>query len=417
MKPWLASVLIFVALTHVGCDNKTSPQTSATKNKTASTDNNDQGVLFVGGDGVMNEAFIRLGGKAANGAYIITPYVNDVTLPSVRHFSEVYEKKFNKLPDAWAALSYDAVGMYAKVIEAVGPDREKIREALQAIDTPEKGFKGVTGITYFDANGDCQKPAIIARVQGGQFVKAKVQFANVKASEVWQAKNTGKPASGEPIYLGLAGAFTGTSAELGQSMALGARLRVEEVNAAGGVRGRRLALKRGDDEGSSSRAGNVAKQLALDSSIVAVVGHFNSNCSNAAKNIYKQNRVCMLSPGSTNVDVCKGNKYAFRNLYRDDFQGHLVAEFLAKQMQKKRVVVFHDADDYGQGLKNFFVDKAKELGLEVTSVIQYDRNAMADCSPLLTKAKYTNPDAIFVAGLYNEAALIAKAAREKALIK
>ena len=64
-------------------------------------------------------------------------------------------------PNAWAALTYDSVGMIAEAIEKGGENRKAIRDYLAGINTLAEGYVGVTGLTYFDENGDCVKPAAI----------------------------------------------------------------------------------------------------------------------------------------------------------------------------------------------------------------------------------------------------------------
>jgi len=277
-------------------------------------------------------------------------------------------------------------------------------------------------VTYFDENGDCQKPALVSEVKSEKLVMAaadmqlakKAKAAEKKAEE---KKPTPKAASGEPILIGVAGPFTGGLQKFGEMIRKGAELKVAEINAAGGVKGRPLKIKFGDDEGNNSKAANVANDFAADPKLVAIVGHFNSTCSLAAKPVYKNAKIPVITPGSTNVEVCKGSDWMFRNLYRDDFQGFTVANFIKDKLKKKVVVVFYDNDDYGTGLKNYFVQKAKELGLEVKKEIPYNRESTTDFTPLVTTAKYERPEVIFIAGVYEQAALITKACKKAGLIK
>lgn len=378
--------------------------------------------VFVGGDGVCSPDFARLAEGAAEGSYIITPYVDDTGAPAIKAFSDAFNDRFNTRPDAWGALTYDAVGCMAKAIEASmdasgKPDRQRVRDALAAMKDAASGYSGVTGVTYFDENGDCKKPAIIATVKGGKMVTADLQVGEVKFPEVAEETDAGGEAKGEPILIGVAGPFTGPSQKYGEMIKAGASLMLDRINAHGGIKGHPLQVRWGDDEGNNSKAANVANDFAADPSLVAVVGHFNSTCSLAAKPVYKNAGIPALSPGSTNVDVCKGSDFYFRNLYRDDFQGSVVADFISRLLKKKKVVVFYDNDDYGTGLKDFFVKRAAESGLEVLEAIEYNRESTTDFTPLVTKAKYTGPEVIFVAGLYNEAALIAKACKKAGLTK
>jgi len=373
---------------------------------------------FVGGDGVFSPDFVRLAEGAAEGSYVITPFVNDVSTPAIKAFSDAFEARFKMEPDAWAALTYDAVGTVATAIAKVGLDRAKVRDALQAMDSPETGYSGVTGVTFFNADGDCVKPAIISEVKGGRLAKAPAdkQLAEptTETPRPWQGEGAAK---GEPILIGVAGPFTGTAQKYGEMIRAAATLKMEEINTHGGIHGRPLEIRWGDDEGNNSKATNVANDFVANPKLVAVVGHFNSTCSLAGKPVYKNAGVPAISPGPTNVDVCRGSKWMFRNVYRDDFQGEIGARFIKEKLGRKRVVVFYDNDDYGTGLKRFFLEHAKKLGIEVRKEIPYNRESTTDFTPLVTNAKYERPDVIFVAGLYNEAALIVKACRKAGITK
>ena len=74
-------------------------------------------------------------------------------------------RKKPRHPDA-----YDCLGILAAVIAKTGADRKKIRQGLAAMNSPATGYKGVTGLTYFDSKGDCSKPAFIKKVENGKFV-------------------------------------------------------------------------------------------------------------------------------------------------------------------------------------------------------------------------------------------------------
>ena len=371
-------------------------------------------VQFMGGDGVFSPDFVKLSEGASEGSLVITPYVNDTNKPAIKAFSEAFEGAFETKPDAWAALTYDALGTVAYAIKEVGPDRQKVRDALAAMDAPENGYSGVTGVTYFDENGDCVKPAIISTVREGELVRADVQMQDGEETPPYEWEGEGD-ANGEPIVIGVAGPFTGQNQKFGEMIRYGATLKMNEINAKGGINGRPISIEWGDDEGNNSRATNVANDFASNPNLVAVVGHFNSTCSLAGKPVYQNAGIPAISPGSTNVTVCEGSDWMFRNLYRDDFQGQIAAQ-LIKKLGKTRVVVFFDNDDYGAGLKDYFVAAAEEAGLEVLPAISYNRESTTDFTPLVTNAKYEQPDVIFVAGLYNEAALIAKACRKAGLL-
>jgi branched-chain amino acid transport system substrate-binding protein len=225
---------------------------------------------------------------------------------------------------------------------------------------------------------------------------------------VWaQEKNT--------ITLGVAGPFTGSGAVYGEMIRCAVELALQEVNEAGGIEGKKVLAEYGDDQAKNDQAKLVAKKLASNPDVCVVVGHFNSTCSLAGKEVYKQYGVVEFSPGSTNVNVCIGSEWTFRNLYRDDYQGTILARYCKNTMEFEKVAVFFDNDDYGIGLKDAFLNEAKAVELEVVHVESYIREQTTDYAAALTKIKNLSPDAIFVAGLYNEAAAISKQAREKEL--
>ena len=210
----------------------------------------------------------------------------------------------------------------------------------------------------------------------------------------------------------VAGPFTGNSAAFGEMIKRGSQLKAKEINDAGGINGIKLKLNFQDDEGRSTVAGNVATNIATNPKFLAVVGHFNSSCSLAGKEIYKRHGIVELSPGSTNVTVCKGSDWTFRNLYHDDFQGQFIVRYIKNVFKDvQSVAVFFDNDDYGRGLKNSFTAEAEAVGLNVVALEAYDRDN-TDFKAQLTSIKGKNPDVIFISGLYSQAGLIVKQARE-----
>ncbi len=218
-------------------------------------------------------------------------------------------------------------------------------------------------------------------------------------------------ASSEQVKVAVAGPFTGTAAAFGEMIRRGAELKAKQINEAGGINGRELILAFGDDAGTEKEAKSVATRFATDKQILAVVGHFNSSCSLAGKEIYKANGIVELSPGSTNVSVCEGSDWTFRNLYRDDFQGMFIARYISQVLSDyKAVAVLFDNDDYGRGLRDAFTAEAKKINLDVVTSVAYDREN-TDFSTQLTSIKGKKPDIIFISGLYEQAALIVKQAR------
>jgi branched-chain amino acid transport system substrate-binding protein len=191
----------------------------------------------------------------------------------------------------------------------------------------------------------------------------------------------------------------------------GAEIKRDEINEAGGINGKKLQIIFEDDAGDEKQASSIAKKFGADKSILAVIGHFNSNCTLAGKNIYAEAGVVNLTPGSTNVKVCEGSDWAFRNIYRDDFQGIAIARYIKNSLKNDNVVIFFENDNYGAGLKDAFEQEAEKIGLKILTAEPFVRED-SDFKPQLTNAGVYKPKIIFIAGLYREASLIVSQARD-----
>jgi branched-chain amino acid transport system substrate-binding protein len=128
---------------------------------------------FFGADGIDNEDYIKIAGKAADNTYCTVPFLAASAGPAGKAFAEEYKKAYGRDVDWMSANAYDCLGILAQVIAKTGPDRKKIRDGLAAINSKANGYEGVTGLTYFDEKGDCSKPAFVKKVENGKFVAAK----------------------------------------------------------------------------------------------------------------------------------------------------------------------------------------------------------------------------------------------------
>ena len=214
------------------------------------------------------------------------------------------------------------------------------------------------------------------------------------------------------LKVAVAAPYTGGAAAFGEMIRRGAELKEKEINEAGGINGMKLTLLFEDDAGKGSEASLVAERIANNPQILAVVGHFNSDCSLAGQEIYDRAGIVELSPGSTAVEVCEGSPWTFRNLYHDGFQGKFIVHYLDSVLTGiESVAVFFDNDAYGRGLRNAFVAEAEKIGLTLVASEAYERDS-TNFKAQLTSIKAKNPDAIFISGLYTEASLIVKQGRE-----
>ena len=130
------------------------------------------GPLF-GADGIDNEDYIKIGGKATDNTYCTVPFLAASAGPEGQAFAERFKETYDRDVDWMSANAYDCLGILAQVIAKTGADRNKIREGLAAINSEDNGYKGITGLTYFDKKGDCAKPAFVKMVKDGKFVAAE----------------------------------------------------------------------------------------------------------------------------------------------------------------------------------------------------------------------------------------------------
>ncbi len=211
--------------------------------------------------------------------------------------------------------------------------------------------------------------------------------------------------------LGVAAPFTGQYSEYGNMVYNGIELKVDQVNAAGGINGKMIELDKGDELCDPKEAAIVAQKFIADDEILAVIGHLCSSATLAAQTYYDEAGLVEFSPTSTQVDIGKGSIWTFRDVYRDDFQGKFLAKYAKEAIGKKSVAIFYENNDYGIGLKNAFEERARELGMKVKAVEAYTSQD-TDFTSQLAKIKDSKPGVLFIAGLYNEGALIAAQARQ-----
>ncbi|MDX2177076.1 MAG: ABC transporter substrate-binding protein [Candidatus Sumerlaeia bacterium] len=217
--------------------------------------------------------------------------------------------------------------------------------------------------------------------------------------------------SGEPIVFGVGAPLTGRSAAFGTQVRYGAEAAAKEINAKGGLLGRPFQVEIKDDSSTANEAAIVAQSFAGNPKVAAVIGHFNSDCSSAAKSIYSNAGIAMISPASTAVSITQGSDWVFRNIFNDRDQGYALADFVKKAVKKNKVAVLYENDTYGKGLRDDFLARAKELGLEVQSDLSYESDA-TDFRPLLQQVTRTKPEVLVVCGLYKSGGTISRQARE-----
>lgn len=213
------------------------------------------------------------------------------------------------------------------------------------------------------------------------------------------------------ILVGEYGSLTGPQATFGTSTHQGIMLAVDEINAAGGVNGRKIKIITEDDQSKQEEAANAVSKLISSNGVIAMLGEVASSASIAAAPICQNSKIPMITPSSTNEAVTKKGDYIFRVCFTDNYQGENQAIFANQWCEEnkkpKNVAILTDVkSDYSQGLTKVFTDKFQSLGGKVVIVQSY-ANGDSDFRSQLTAIKATTPSLLFVPGYYTDIGQIA----------
>jgi len=237
-------------------------------------------------------------------------------------------------------------------------------------------------------------------------------------------KPGGAPPGGQPsaaaqqeIVIGEYGSLSGDTAAFGKATHDGIMLAVEEVNKAGGVKGRKVRVVTEDDQSKTEQVTTCVKKLINTDRVLVVLGEVASSRSMAGASVCEEAKVPMVSPSSTNPAVTvdkrtgKVKRYIFRVCFLDPFQGTVMARFARNHLRAATVAVLKDIkQDYSVGLAQYFVEEFKRLGGTISTEQSYS-SGDTDFRAQLTSIKETAPDAIFLPGYYNDVGNIALQAR------
>jgi branched-chain amino acid transport system substrate-binding protein len=214
-----------------------------------------------------------------------------------------------------------------------------------------------------------------------------------------------------PIKIGHVAPLTGGIAHLGKDNENGARLAVDEINAAGGLKigDKTFVLELvAEDDKADPKEGTLAAQKLVDAGVVAVVGHLNSGTTIPASKIYADASIAQISPSATNPKYTEqGFKTAFRVVANDNQQGSVLANYAADQIKAKTIAIIDDRTAYGQGLADVVERVAKEKGLKVVSR-EFTTDKATDFNAILTKIRAAKPDVVMYGGMDATAGPMAK---------
>jgi branched-chain amino acid transport system substrate-binding protein len=225
-------------------------------------------------------------------------------------------------------------------------------------------------------------------------------------------------AQADEINVAVVGPITGEYAAFGDQMKRGAEMAVRDINAKGGVLGKKLHLLVGDDACDAGQARNVANQMA-DRGVVFVDGHYCSGSSIPASGVYAENGMLQISPASTNPKftddaAARGWNDIFRVCGRDDAQGRVAGRYIAAHFKGKPIAILDDKSAYGKGLAQ---ETKKALNAAGVKEAMYESTNAddKDFSALITRMKRAHIGLIYLGGYHTEAGLLVRQAHEQGL--
>lgn len=237
------------------------------------------------------------------------------------------------------------------------------------------------------------------------------------SSDSSSGSSDGGSTSGETIKIGANLELSGGVASYGSSINDGAKLAIEEINAAGGIGGKQIEYIPVDNKSDNAEAATAAIRLAEQEKVVAMIAPATSGNTVATVQVAEQYKVPIVTASGTAETVTvneKGdvNEYAFRTCFIDPFQGIVAANFATEELKAKKVAIYADSSsDYAKGLAKSFKEQIEANGGEVVIEEAYVADDV-DFKSTLTNIKGENPDFIFIPGYYEEVGLIVKQARE-----
>jgi branched-chain amino acid transport system substrate-binding protein len=210
------------------------------------------------------------------------------------------------------------------------------------------------------------------------------------------------------------GAFLSLSGEetaFGVDTKEGIELAVDEINKAGGVKGKPIKVLYEDDKSKPDEATNKVLQLIDRDGVIAILGEVASSRSRAGGIVANKKKIPMITPSSTHPDVTKDRPYVFRVCFTDDVQGKMGAQFIVNTLGKKKVALFFASDDlYSSGLAKEFRDEVKKLGGEIViekSFLKKETNF----TTYINEIKSANPEMIYAPIYYSSMTPIARQAK------
>src|SRR3954452_8124228 len=218
----------------------------------------------------------------------------------------------------------------------------------------------------------------------------------------------------QDIPVAVAGPMTGGESAFGRQMKNGAEQAVVDINAAGGLLGKKLSLQVGDDACDPKQARSIAEKFA-SAKIPFVAEHYCSSSSIPASEAYADGNVLQITPASTNPLFTERKLWnVARVCGRDDQQGLVAADYIAKNFKGKNVAILNDKTTYGKGLADETKKALNKAGFTEKMFESYNKGDK-DFTAIVSRMKRDNIDLVYVGGCHQESGLIVRQMRDQGM--
>ena len=212
------------------------------------------------------------------------------------------------------------------------------------------------------------------------------------------------------VKFGVSLPLTGDYAEYGEFILNGAKLAVEQANEEGGVDGKKIMLVVEDSRGDPKEAVLIAERFVANKEILLQIGDFTSSSTMAASPTYERNKMAQIAPTSSHPGFSKLGDNMIRVVAMQTAESQFLAKWAATELGIKSVASIYVNNDWGLVANSAFSDAARKLGMRVVAE-EGITPGEKDFSAVVSKVKRLNPEAVYLAQQYAEAAAILGQAR------
>ncbi|MDR3691218.1 MAG: ABC transporter substrate-binding protein [Fimbriimonas sp.] len=217
------------------------------------------------------------------------------------------------------------------------------------------------------------------------------------------------------IPIGLVASQNGDLKPWGEDCVKGARLAVQEFNAAGGVDGKKVSLFIEDSNSRPEQGKSAAEKLVSDDKVICLLGEVSSGITAQMGTVAKERNLPLIAVGATRTDLTQGQPNIFRVCYTDAFQGPVMAKFAYEELGLRNVALMTDKKQpYSTGLSDSFRAFFTKLGGKIVDE-QFYESGNTTFTGQLTNLKAKSPDGLFMSGYFSETGPIARQAKDAGL--